>query len=221
MSHHEEMVAAAARQRAGTIARLFHHLPRGAYLRQLAARLVNGKILHGLAAVTTLRLEGSKEGANAQYRAAQISVNNVARTLTGTWRTEHRKVANLLQAARIPTINELAVVATATETWRAYHSKEGGQGRQNPLGQLMFGDSDDVATDARLKRSATAGRVHISLRGQNSFVACKAAMLNHSPELRAAATIREAKLVAKLLCKEHQFRQVLWCHLEPSRWPGG
>jgi hypothetical protein len=126
MSHHDEMVAAAARQRGVTIARLSPHLPRGAYLRQLATGLVNGKILHALAAVTTPRLEGSKEGANAQYCAAQISVNNVARMLTGTRRTEHRKVAELLQAARLPTINELAVVATATETWRAYHSKDGG-----------------------------------------------------------------------------------------------
>jgi hypothetical protein len=109
------------------------------------------------------------------------------------------KVAELLQAARLPTINELAVVATATETWRAYHSKDGGQGRRNPLGQLMFGDSDDVATDARSTISATAGRVHIPLRGQNTFVAHGAAMWNHSPELRAAITIREAKLVAKLL----------------------
>jgi hypothetical protein len=199
MSHHDEMVAAAARQRVGTIARLSHYLPRGAYLRQLATGLVNGKILHALAAVTTPRLEGSKEGANAQYRAAQISVNSIARMLTGTRRREHRKLANLLQAARLPTINELAVVATATETWRAYHSKDWGQGRQNLLGQLMFGDSDDVTTDARLTRSATAGRVHIPLRGQNTFVAHEAAMWNHSPELRAAATIRENKLAAKLL----------------------
>jgi hypothetical protein len=71
MSHHNEMVAAAVRQRASTIACLSHHLPRGAYLRQLATGLVNGKILHAPAAVTTPRLEGSKEGANAHNYTAE------------------------------------------------------------------------------------------------------------------------------------------------------
>jgi hypothetical protein len=198
MALHSNMVAAAARQRAGIVARLSHHVPRGTYLRQLATGLVNGKLLHAIAAVAVPRLEGSNEVPSAQYRAAQVAVNDVARTLTGTLRTEHRKVADLLEAARLPTVNELAVVATATETWRAFHSVDGGHGSRNPLGQLMFGGGN-IAPNARASRSKTAGKVPIPLRGLNTFVAHGAAIWNESPELRAAATIAEAKLVAKSL----------------------
>jgi hypothetical protein len=80
----------------------------------------------------------------------------------------------------------------------------GGQGRQNPLGWLMFGDRDNVPrdVDVRISRSATAGRVPIPLRGQNTFVVHGAEVWNHSPELREAKTIGEAKGVARLMAKK-------------------
>jgi hypothetical protein len=107
-----------------------------------------------------------------------------------------------IQSAKLPSVNELVVAATATETWRAYHSTDGGQGRQNPLGQMMFGDNVATNVEARSSRSATAGRVHIPLRGQNTFAAHSAAMWNCSPELRVATTIGEARRVAKLLARK-------------------
>jgi hypothetical protein len=201
LAPHSEMVAAAARQRAGIIARLSHHLPRGAYLRQLAMGLVNGKILHAMAAVTVPRLDTDSDAVpSTQYKAVQVAVNDVARTLTGTRRTDHKRVVDLLHQARLPSVNELAVVATATETWRAFHSTDGGQGLRNPLGQLMFGDGN-VNVNARSSRSATEGRVNIPLRGLNTFVAHGAAVWNSSPELRAATTIGEAKRVARSMGK--------------------
>jgi hypothetical protein len=199
MDLHGELVAAAARQRAGLIARLSHHVPRGAYLRQLALGLVNGKVLHAMAAVAEPRL--ADHCSNSHEKSTQVAFNDVARTLTGTQRKSHKKVTDLLAAARLPTVNELAVVATATETWKAFHSKDGGQGQRNPLGQLMFGSqgTDHVATDARSLRSAAAGRVQIHLRGQKTFVVHGAMIWNESPELRAATSIGEAKRVAKRL----------------------
>jgi hypothetical protein len=195
------MVAAATRRGAGTIARLAHHLPRGPYLRQLALGLVNGKLLHAMAAVTMPRL-GSSSCQTASDRATQVAVNDVARTLTGTRRTEHVRVGDLLHRARVPSVNELAIVATATETWRAYHSEDGGQGQRNPLGQLMFGGRYDVPTNGRTSRSLTSGRVPILLRGQNTFVVHGAEIWNASPELRAAKTIAEAKRVAKEIARK-------------------
>jgi hypothetical protein len=199
---HSEMVAAATMRGAGIIARLSHHLPRGKYLRQLSMGLVNGKLLHALAAVAVPRLEETSS-ASASHRATQVAVNDVARTLTGTRRKDHVRVADLLESARLPSVNELAVVATATETWRAFHSSDGGQGQRNPLGKLMFGDRGDVVEDvcSRASRSLTAGRIQIPLRGENTFVVHGAEVWNRSPELRAAKTIAEAKRVAKLLAK--------------------
>jgi hypothetical protein len=51
-----EHLATAAKQRAAMVTRLAHHLPRGAYLKQLAHGLVFGKIGHALAATVTPRL---------------------------------------------------------------------------------------------------------------------------------------------------------------------
>jgi hypothetical protein len=198
---HSEMVAAATKRGAGIIARLSHHLPRGKYLRQLSMGLVNGKLLHALAAVAVPRLEGTSTSTSASGRATQVAVNDVARTLTGTQRKDHVRVPDLLEAARLPSFNGLAVVATATEAWRAFHSSDGGQGQRNPLGRLMFGDRGNVLGDAcsRASRSLAAGRVQIPLRGENTFVVHGAEVWNKSPELRAAKTIGEAKRVAKRL----------------------
>jgi hypothetical protein len=199
MNIHGEMVAVAARQRAGIIARLPHHVPRGTYLRTLATGLVNGKVLHALAAVSDPRLDDkdNDNNNNVHHRSTQIAMNDVARTLTGTLRSDHVRVADLLASANLPSFNELAVVATATETWRAYHSKDGGQGNRNPLGQLMFDGGDNVLPDARQTRSAAAGRVPVPLRGVKTFVTNGAKIWNSCPALRAAKSIKEAKRVAK------------------------
>eukprot|EP00095_Tigriopus_kingsejongensis_P009599 maker-scaffold1098_size62903-snap-gene-0.11 protein:Tk09599 transcript:maker-scaffold1098_size62903-snap-gene-0.11-mRNA-1 annotation:"hypothetical protein TcasGA2_TC001664" len=53
---HGASVAASARQRAAIIARLSHHLPRGAYLQQLPRELVLGK--DAIGAISAPRLEG-------------------------------------------------------------------------------------------------------------------------------------------------------------------
>jgi hypothetical protein len=53
---HVEHLVKATKQRAALISRLAHHLPRGAYLRQLAKGLVFGKINHALAVLVTPRL---------------------------------------------------------------------------------------------------------------------------------------------------------------------
>jgi hypothetical protein len=118
--------------------------------------------------------------------------------------TDHRRVADLLHLARVPAVNELAVMATAMETWRTHHSTDGGEGQQNPLGRLMFGDRDNVPrdVDVRISRSATAGRVPIPLHGQNTFVVHGAEVWNHSLELREAKTIGEAKRVSRLMAKK-------------------
>jgi hypothetical protein len=51
---HEEHLVKATKQRAALLSRLAHHLPRGAYLRQLAKGLVFGKINHALLATPRL-----------------------------------------------------------------------------------------------------------------------------------------------------------------------
>jgi hypothetical protein len=199
---HSVSVAAAARQRAGVIARLSHHIPRGKYLRQLAQGLLMGKLGHALPAVASPRLQGCGNSGNASSKATQVAINNACRTLTGTRPKDHRRVEDLLSTARLPSLNELVVSSTATEAWKAFSSRDGGAGERNPVGVLIFGPRlGDVLTNARPTRSVVAGHVPIALRGQDTFVTHAAEIWNFSAELRVARTLSEAKRAAKSLAK--------------------
>jgi hypothetical protein len=192
---HDAIVAGAARQRASLISRLSHHLPRGRYLKQLAAGLVQGKISHALPAVTTPRLDATDGGPNESYKAVQRSINDVARTITGTSRKEHVRIEDLLTRAGFPSVNAMATAATALETWKAYHSTDGPNGSRNPIGSHVF--DDNIGT--RSTRAASNGLVQIPLRGYKTMVVNAANMWNGCPELRAAKTLGEARGVAKRL----------------------
>jgi hypothetical protein len=137
---HDARVLTAARQRAALIARLGHHLPRGRYLRQLATGLFGGKIGHALAAVVPPRLAEADTTTTAKYKAVQICQNNVARTITGTARSEHVTVCDLLETSGLQSINRQAVAAVAMEAWNSFHSDDGEGGGRNPLGLAIFGE---------------------------------------------------------------------------------
>jgi hypothetical protein len=83
---HEKALVAAVRQRASVIKRISNHLPRGENIRQLSTGLVVGKMSCALLAVYTPSLaattgtEATK--ANAAYKAVQVAMNNVARSVT-------------------------------------------------------------------------------------------------------------------------------------------
>jgi hypothetical protein len=199
---HSEMVVAASRQRAGIVARLSHHLPRGEYLRQLAQGLFVGKLGHALPAVVSARLEGSDQGSSSHYKAAQVAMNDVCRTLTGTRRKVHKPVKDLLEAARFKSINAMAVEATAMEAWKAFVSSDGGAGERNPVGVLIFGKRLGVPKNVvRPTRSVNAGIVPVELRGQETFVVRAAEVWNSSPSLRAAKSIGEARRVSRSLAR--------------------
>jgi hypothetical protein len=100
-SHVDDLVKA-TRQRAALIARLGHHLPRGQYLRQLADGMVFGKVRHALGAVATPRLLADTP-VGARYKAIQVAINDVARTVTGGKRSDHTSVRNLNNRAGFPT----------------------------------------------------------------------------------------------------------------------
>jgi hypothetical protein len=145
------------------------------------------------------RLTGDQN--SSHYKTAQVAMNDVCRTLTGTRRQEHRPVRDLLAAANFKSVNEMAVEATAMEAWKAFVSVDGGAGERNPVGVLVFGRRLDVPKDARPTRSTAAGIVRIELRGQETFVVRAAEVWNESPALRAAKSIGEARRVARSLAR--------------------
>jgi hypothetical protein len=177
------------------IARLGNYLPPGRYLGQLAMGLAVGKVSHAIAAATTPRLVKTVP-ATHQEKAIQVALNDVARTVTGSKRTDHVTVANLLEKARIPSFNRLAAVAAAIKTLKAFHSRNGKDGERNPIGKCLF---NQARCRPRLLRSETAGEVQVPLRGCKSLVNTAATIWNRSPALRAAKTLSEAKVAAKTI----------------------
>ena len=198
MSPHDAEVARSARQRASLIARLAHHLPRGELLRQLSMGLVVGKLSHALAAVASPRLREDDQSQNASYKAVQVAINDVARTLTGVKRSDHIPVKDLLNKAGLPSVNRLVVKAVAMEAWKAYASTDGGGGSRKPIGSMMF----DCNIETRPTRSTEAGLVKVPLRGCNTFITHAATVWNNSEDLRVAKTSSAAKRVAKDIAKK-------------------
>jgi hypothetical protein len=195
---HDIRVVAAVKQRAGLIARFSHHLPRGSYLGPLAARIFLGKISHALAAVAPLRLAAADGGANGPYKAMQVSLNNVCRTVLGKTRKDHIAVKSLHEEAKMPTINAMVTTAVAIETWKAYMSRNEVNGGKNLISNIVF---ESAAAERTTSRAAAAGQVQVPLWGYCTKVTAAANIWNASPALRAAKSLPEARLVAKPIAR--------------------
>jgi hypothetical protein len=172
------------------VTRLAHHLPWGAYLRQLSQGLVFGKIGHALAVVAAPRLSTETPTVGG-LKAIQVSLNNVARSVTGCKRSDHVTVRELNKKARFPQLNELVTRTVAMETWSAFNSKEGSDKGRNPLGVHMFGSSGYF----RDSRAAAAGLVQDRVGG-NTLVSNGLQVWNACRDLREAKTKGAAKKAA-------------------------
>jgi hypothetical protein len=193
----ERRLATAVRQRASLIARLTHHLPRGPYLRQLAHGLVMGKVGYATSIFVRPRLSEDDAPHSPELRAVQIALNDVARSLSGLKRTDHVRVAELLGAAGILSLNQVATKAMALESWAAYHSNDGHNGERNLLGKTLFGNNNSL-TD-RQTRSVTDGKIVVPLRGENTFVSNAASIWNSNIMLRTASSRSEASAVSRTI----------------------
>jgi hypothetical protein len=196
----QKRLAAASRQRASCIARLTHHLPRGAYLRLLSHGLLMGKIGYATPVFVQPRLGHNAEPHPANLKSVQISINDVARSIVGLKRIDHVTVSDLLTQAGLPSLNKLTVKAMALEAWKAFHSRDGGDGARNMLGKAIFGgQTNDDSNRNRQTRSAADGKVVIPLRGENTYIRYAAEIWNMSRELREAGSVPEAAAVARKL----------------------
>jgi hypothetical protein len=190
----QRRVAASTRQRASTIARLSHQLPR-CYLGRLAHGLVLGKIGYALAAYVRPRMTDDAPPHSADIRAAQVALNDVARSITGHRRTDHIKIDSLLSEAGIPSLNQVLVRSIATEAWKSFNSNDGADNSRNMLGRLLF-PNDDSGHKDRQMRSLAEGKIAVPLRGHDTFITHAAHLWNGSDVLRAATTKAEATAIA-------------------------
>jgi hypothetical protein len=118
--------------------------------------------------VTTVRFQDS-DSQSESARAIQTSLNDVARSVMGFKRSDKIRVGDLLESARIPSHNRLAATAIAVEAWKSFSSRDGGSGRQNPVGEIRFPDPEPIASSRPLRASA-AGKIKVPLRGYSTLV---------------------------------------------------
>eukprot|EP00095_Tigriopus_kingsejongensis_P011147 maker-scaffold534_size144770-snap-gene-0.36 protein:Tk11147 transcript:maker-scaffold534_size144770-snap-gene-0.36-mRNA-1 annotation:"zinc-binding dehydrogenase" len=106
----EAILARDTKQRAGLVARLAHHLPRGEYLRHLAKGLVVGKVGYAAAVVVPPRLISVNEPTSNSLKATQVAINDVARTVIGQSRGD-RYIGSLEQGLELALLDgHLAIV---------------------------------------------------------------------------------------------------------------
>jgi hypothetical protein len=200
---HIKALLAAVRQRASVVSRLANHLPRGEYLRQLSYGLVVGKFSRALAAVARPRLE-QEDNASVVWSGIQVALNDVARSITGTWRRNHVRIEDLLAQAGLESANRMVVKAIAAETWGCFHSDDGRDGSRNHVGRLLFSDKR-TATANTTRLAKTGPQIEVPLRGGDTFIAHTANVWNRSVPLRAKQTKAAAKKAASDLASLSRF----------------
>jgi hypothetical protein len=187
-------LAREARFRAGRVARLSQHLPRGQLLRQLGSGLLIGKLEHCLPVLPRLRLPGSTGTIPEMLASVQVTVNDVARSVVGHRREDHISIVDLLEAAKYLQV----VRATAMSAWSAYASNNGTSSTRNPVGSWMFGNVNQPAT-ATPTRATTAGEVRVPTRGMDTHVTHGLETWNACAELHGARSKAEANRAATRL----------------------
>ena len=115
--HHEALLRD-LRQRLGVIRRLKCQMSRGKLLNEVAQSLFVGRLQCN--AWITRHARVNQEGEQPSSRdKAQILLNDLARTLLGIRRADHFRTEDLMDRAKLPTLNEIVVRQAALNAWKA------------------------------------------------------------------------------------------------------
>jgi hypothetical protein len=174
-----------------------------------------GKLAHCLPLVAQPRLPGSRRPIPELLAGIQVAINNVARSIGGYRREDHIPFKDLLEAAKLMSLNQLVVWAMAMAAWNTHVSNDSVAGTSNPVGNLMFGSGN--APTVRPTRTKAAGEVRVPARGMNTLVTHALKTLNACAELRDSKSKAEASRAATNLARNSPLLgYCFWRHLERS-----
>ena len=147
-------------------------------MREIGNAIVIGKA-NTLAWVTREAHLPDKEPTSSSH-IGQVSLNDLARVLTGHSRKDKIPIANLLTKAKVPTINEIVVKRSALEAWK---SMNGGALKQAliPTGSTTRAASEGLVTSRTTSIPDT------------NMKRC----WNLCPELRKAKSLNQARKAAR------------------------
>ena len=139
---------------------------------------------------------------NGLMSQLQIGMNDVARAMIGSLRSDRLKVEDLLQEAGFISVNRMIIYAIAMECWRALNLRDVPDGPLNPLGAILTRPKivNEDTTPRAHTRSVANGCLPPPTKHQvSSFIWWAHTCWNLSPPLRSATTVSAAKRAAKEL----------------------
>jgi hypothetical protein len=169
-------------------------------LRQLGSGLINGKLAQCLPVVARPRLPGLTRPIPEALASVQVAINDVARSIGGYRREDHIPLEDLLEAAKLMSLNQLVVRATAMAAWNAHVSNDGVDGTRNLVGDLTSGNGN--APTGRPTRATAAGEVRVPSRGVDTLVTHALETWNACAELRDSKSKAEANKAATNLARK-------------------
>jgi hypothetical protein len=145
------------RSRSGQVARLQHHLPTTGdtdFLRSIAHGIWTGKLMPNLSVTSRVRFHDEDPNEHLMQKM-QISQNQVARTLTRSSRFDHVPTDELLAAADMLSVNQLAARTVLLDSWKALQEPD------HPLYSFL----DNVITG----RTRSAGTYRVPPPSKTSY----------------------------------------------------
>lgn len=190
-NNHNAKVLSDLRKRLGMIRQLSVQLPRGRLLREIGHSLIVGRLQSSAFVTHAARLSSADSNSEQPQNKdpAQVVLNNLARVLLGVKRADHYRATDLVDRARISTVNQIVVRQSAIMAWRANNGNaledilEPYDGRPRPWHQ----GSEDM-------------KKAVSQRCLPAVNMCR--IWNSSEALRKATSLNEAKSIARRLAME-------------------
>ncbi len=190
---HLDGLIRAAHGLVGASSRLARHL-RGPVLRQVVRALLVGRVGYGCAVLKPRLKETDPQ--NMALRKIQIAINNCARSILGSRRSDMKPVEELLRESGLPSLNRLIVESVALETWKGMNYT-GYDGSKIPIGDILC---PPQTGEKRVTRSVTSNCIPPPTKFRADTFAWTAYLVwNSSPELRSAHTVSLARKSAKEL----------------------
>ncbi len=178
VSPHLQALAGSAKSLVALTRRLLFNLPRKEQVLNIVRSLVTGRL--GYACVLFPPRLSDNDASCQLMRAVHTSINDIARLLLGSSRSDKIPVECLLTRSGLPSLNRLTIETIMCECWKALRSSDGDSGAPNPLGMSLC--TPACQSSARSTRSASSGALQLPLRIKNdSFLWWAVHLYNDSP----------------------------------------
>ncbi len=189
-------LVASTKSLAAVARRLSLHLPAN-ILKSVVGALVQGKI--GYACLVLPPRFKPSDPLNTLMSQLQVGINDVARAMIGSRRSDKLKIEDLLQEANLTSVNRMTVYAIAMECWRALNLRDVSNGPLNPLGALLSPPTTAISVVPRTRSVANGCLPPPTKKHVCTFTWWAHTCWNVSPLLRSATTLSAAKRAAKEL----------------------